>query len=81
VLPNLLSRSVMNRKRHARLTVLQRSVEIACSGVTPGGVITGTMWVGQGAQRRDYGVELVAAGLSTVDQRKMVTMVKLQRIL
>lgn len=58
-------------KRHARLTVLQRAVDIACSGVTPGGVITGTMWVGQGDQRRDYGVELVAAGLSTVDQRKI----------
>lgn len=58
-------------KRHARMTVLQRTVEIVCSGVTPGGVITGTMWVGQGGQRRDYGVELVAAGLSTVDQRKI----------
>ena len=58
-------------KRHARLTVLQRSVEISCSGVTTGGVITGTMFVGQGGQRRDYALELVGAGLSTVDQRKI----------
>jgi staphylococcal nuclease domain-containing protein 1 len=58
-------------RRHARLTLLQRTVEISCSGVTPGGVITGTIWVGQGPQRRDYGVEIVAAGLSTVDQRKI----------
>jgi staphylococcal nuclease domain-containing protein 1 len=58
-------------RRHARLTLLQRAVEISCTGVTPGGVITGTLWVGQGPQRRDYGVELVAAGLSTVDQKKI----------
>eukprot|EP00545_Synedropsis_sp_CCMP1620_P000313 CAMPEP_0119007442 /NCGR_PEP_ID=MMETSP1176-20130426/3009_1 /TAXON_ID=265551 /ORGANISM="Synedropsis recta cf, Strain CCMP1620" /LENGTH=948 /DNA_ID=CAMNT_0006959593 /DNA_START=112 /DNA_END=2958 /DNA_ORIENTATION=+ len=58
-------------KRHARLTVLQRSVEISCSGVSKGGVITGTLFVGQGGQRRNYGLELVAAGLATVDQRKM----------
>ena len=30
-------------KRHARMTVLQRTVEILCTGVTNGGVITGTM--------------------------------------
>ena len=58
-------------RRHARLTVLQRSVEITCSGVTNGGVITGNMWVGQGAHRHDYALELVAAGLATVDQRKI----------
>lgn len=58
-------------RRHARLTVLQRSVEITCSGVTYGGVITGSMWIGQGAHRRDYALELVAAGLATVDQRKI----------
>jgi staphylococcal nuclease domain-containing protein 1 len=58
-------------KLHARLTVLQRSVEIDCSGVTMGGVITGSMFVGQGGQRRDYSLELVGAGLATVDQRKI----------
>ena len=58
-------------KRHARLTVLQRTVEIVCSGVTMGGVITGSMHVGQGGQRRDYSLELVGAGLASVDQRKI----------
>eukprot|EP00934_Nitzschia_sp_Nitz4_P002159 Nitzschia sp. Nitz4//scaffold7_size249615//37641//40616//NITZ4_001145-RA/size249615-processed-gene-0.177-mRNA-1//-1//CDS//3329558346//2159//frame0 len=58
-------------KRHARLTVHQRQVEVDCTGVTQGGVITGSMFVGQGGQRRDYSVELVGAGLATVDQRKI----------
>mmetsp|Transcript_16747 Transcript_16747/g.21996 ORF Transcript_16747/g.21996 Transcript_16747/m.21996 type:complete len:422 (+) Transcript_16747:1-1266(+) len=58
-------------KRHARLTILQRTVEITCTGVTMGGVITGDIFVGSGAQRRDYSMELVAAGLATVDQRKI----------
>lgn len=58
-------------KRHARLTLLQRTVEIDCNGVTNGGVITGNIWVGQGGQRRDYSMELVNAGLATVDQRKI----------
>jgi len=58
-------------KRHARLTVLQRSVEIDCSGVTLGGVMVGSIFVGHGDARRDYSIELVAAGLATVDQRKI----------
>jgi staphylococcal nuclease domain-containing protein 1 len=58
-------------KRHARMTVLQRTVEITCSGVTMGGVITGSIFVGQGGQYRDYSLELVGAGLATVDQRKI----------
>jgi len=58
-------------KRHARMTVLQRAVEITCTGVTNGGVITGSLSVGQGAQKRDFGLELVGAGLATVDQRKI----------
>jgi hypothetical protein len=58
-------------KRHARLTVLQRTVEITCTGVTNGGVITGDMFVGKGGQRRDYTLELVGSGLATVDQRKI----------
>lgn len=58
-------------KRHARLTLLQKTVEIDCSGVTMSGVITGNIFVGQGAQRRDYSIELVGAGLATVDQRKI----------
>ena len=56
-------------KRHARLTVLQRTVEITVANVTMGGVFTGSMVVGQGAQRRDYSLELVGGGLATVDQR------------
>lgn len=33
--------------------------------------MTGDLYVGQGAQRRDFAVELVASGLATVDQRKI----------
>ena len=58
-------------KRHARLTLLQRTVEIICTGVTNGGVITGDMFVGQGGQRRNYSLELVGAGLATLDERKL----------
>ena len=58
-------------KRHSRLTILQRNVEIRCTGVTLGGVITGELWVGQGGQRRSFSVELVTAGLCSVDQRKI----------
>ncbi len=58
-------------KRHARLSVLQRTVEIVCKGVTMGGVITGELYVGGGAQRRDFGLEMVGAGLASVDQRKI----------
>lgn len=58
-------------KRHGRLTVLQKTVEISCSNVTNGGVITGSMFIGQGSFRRDYGLELVMAGLATVDKRKI----------
>lgn len=58
-------------KRHARLNVLQRSVEIICRGVTNGGVITGDLFVGGGAQRRDFGMEMVGSGLASVDQRKI----------
>lgn len=53
------------------MTVLQRAVEIVCTGVTTGGVITGDMFVGQGGQRLDYSLELVGAGLATLDQRKL----------
>lgn len=58
-------------KRHSRLNILQRQVEIECTGVTQGGVMTGDLYVGQGGQRRNYCVELVASGLVTVDQRKI----------
>ncbi len=58
-------------KRHARVCLQQRQVEIECSGVTQGGVMTGDLYVGQEAQRRNYCVELVASGLATVDQRKI----------
>eukprot|EP00529_Nitzschia_sp_RCC80_P041560 CAMPEP_0113522986 /NCGR_PEP_ID=MMETSP0014_2-20120614/45476_1 /TAXON_ID=2857 /ORGANISM="Nitzschia sp." /LENGTH=953 /DNA_ID=CAMNT_0000421069 /DNA_START=13 /DNA_END=2874 /DNA_ORIENTATION=- /assembly_acc=CAM_ASM_000159 len=58
-------------KQYARLHVHQRAIEIDCTGVTKGGVITGNMFAGQGAQQRDYGIEIVATGLATVDQRKI----------
>lgn len=58
-------------KRHARMSVLQRTVEITCKGVTMGGVITGGLFVGGGAQRRDFALEMVGCGLATVDQRKI----------
>lgn len=58
-------------KRHARLSVLQRTVEIMCTGVTAGGVITGKLFVGSGGQRRDFSLEQVGAGLAMVDQRKI----------
>ena len=58
-------------KRHARLNILQRSVEIVCKGCTNGGVITGELIVGDGAQKRDFGLEMVGSGLATVDQRKI----------
>ena len=58
-------------KRHSRMNVLQRQVDIVCTGVTQGGVMTGDLFVGQGGQRRNYCIELVASGLATVDQRKI----------
>lgn len=58
-------------KFHARLNVLQRQVEIVCSGVTNGGIILGSMYTGFGAQRTDYTIELLGAGYATVDQRKI----------
>lgn len=58
-------------KRHSKMNLHQRQVDIVCTGVTNGGVMTGNLFVGQGGQRRDYSVELVAAGLATVDQRKI----------
>ena len=53
------------------MSVLQRTVELICTGVTNGGVVTGELYVGGGAQRREFGLEIVAAGLATVDQRKI----------
>jgi len=50
---------------------LQRNVEIICTGVTAGGVITGKLFVGQGGQRRDFSLEQVGSGLAMVDQRKI----------
>lgn len=58
-------------KRHARLHLMQRQVEIVCTGVTNSGIIVGSMSVGQGKQFRDYTIELLGAGLATVDQRKI----------
>lgn len=58
-------------KRHARMLVLQRGVEIMCKGVTAGGVITGKLFIGAGGQRREFGLEQVGAGFAMVDQRKI----------
>ncbi|KAL7575761.1 hypothetical protein ACA910_003091 [Epithemia clementina (nom. ined.)] len=59
-------------KRHARLHMTQRQVEIDCKGVTNSGIIQGSMFVAPaGGQRRDYTIELIGAGLATVDQRKI----------
>ena len=58
-------------KRHARLHLLQRPVEIDCKSVTNSGIIQGSMYAGFGAQRRDYTIELIGSGLATVDQRKI----------
>jgi len=58
-------------KRHARLNILQRTVEIICKGVTNGGVITGELVVAKGSEHIDFGLEMVGAGLAVVDQRKI----------
>lgn len=58
-------------KRHARLSLMQRSVDINCYGVTLGGVLTGELFVGSGEKRRDFGIEMVTSGLASVDQRKI----------
>lgn len=58
-------------KRHARMSIQQRQVDFVCSGITQGGVMTGDLYVGQEAQRKNFCIELVASGLATVDQRKI----------
>mmetsp|Transcript_779 Transcript_779/g.1181 ORF Transcript_779/g.1181 Transcript_779/m.1181 type:complete len:620 (+) Transcript_779:2513-4372(+) len=58
-------------KRFAKLMVHQRTVEINARGVTLGGVITGQMFFGQGAQKKDYTIEILGAGLATLDEKKI----------
>lgn len=58
-------------KRHARLSILQRSVDITCTGVSLTGVITGHLYITSALQRSDFGQELICAGLATVDQRRI----------
>jgi staphylococcal nuclease domain-containing protein 1 len=58
-------------KFHARLNVLQRQVEIVCTGVTNSGIILGSLYTGFGSLRTDYTIELLGAGFATVDQRKI----------
>lgn len=58
-------------KFYARLNVLQRQVEINCTGVTTGGVIVGNMFTSFGKPKIDYTIELLGVGLATVDQRKI----------
>eukprot|EP00593_Proboscia_inermis_P010747 CAMPEP_0171322244 /NCGR_PEP_ID=MMETSP0816-20121228/114833_1 /TAXON_ID=420281 /ORGANISM="Proboscia inermis, Strain CCAP1064/1" /LENGTH=1122 /DNA_ID=CAMNT_0011820673 /DNA_START=70 /DNA_END=3438 /DNA_ORIENTATION=+ len=58
-------------KRHAKLRIHQRTVEIIPHNVTKGGVITGQLFVGGGAARTDIGMELLGSGLARLDQIKV----------
>ena len=59
-------------KRHTRLSLLQRSIEIDAKGVTQGGVITGLCYITSGGQpRRDYSLEVLGAGLASIDSRQL----------
>lgn len=58
-------------KYHARLHLLQRTVQINCTGVTAGGVITGDLFLGEGPKKIDFSMEMVGNGLAVVDQRKI----------
>ena len=54
-------------KRFARIKLMQRTVEVKIDDSTSSGVALGTLFVGEGGQRRDFGHELVAAGWGKVD--------------
>jgi len=58
-------------KRFAKMLIHQRQVEIKAKGCTNGGVITGELFLGQGASRRDFTLEILGAGLATLDERKL----------
>lgn len=58
-------------KCHSKANLMQRAVEIDVQNVTASGIMTGTLYVGSGATRSDYSVELIGAGLCTLDQRKL----------
>jgi staphylococcal nuclease domain-containing protein 1 len=58
-------------KCYSKFNLLQRSVEIDCQNVTNSGIVTGSLYTGFGPQRKDYAVELVGAGLCTLDQRRV----------
>jgi staphylococcal nuclease domain-containing protein 1 len=58
-------------KRHSKLNLMQRQVEIDCQNVTNGGIVTGSLYIGVGPQRKDYTIELIGAGFATLDQRKL----------
>ena len=58
-------------KCYSRLHMMQRSVEIDCQNITNSGILTGSLYIGYGAQRKDYAVELIGAGLCTLDQRRV----------
>jgi len=61
-----------NSKRHTRLTLLQRTIEIDCKGVTQGGVITGIAYITTGNQpRQDHSLELLGAGFASIDARQL----------
>ena len=57
-------------KRHAKLRIRQRTVEIVPHDVTKGGVITGQLFVGNGAAQTDIGMELLGSGFARLDQIK-----------
>lgn len=58
-------------KCYSKASLMQRPVEIDVQNVTNSGIMTGNLYVGTGAGRKDYAVELVGAGLCTLDQRKV----------
>ena len=58
-------------KSLAKLDLNQRTVEITAEGMTNGGVITGTLYVGSGGQRKNFANVLLKAGLATIDEYKI----------
>lgn len=58
-------------KCYSKSNLMQRTVEIDCQNVTNSGIMTGNLFVGTGSYRKDYAIELIGAGLCTLDQRKV----------
>lgn len=58
-------------KCHSKANLMQRVVEIDVQNVTNSGIMTGSLYVGSATGRKDFAVELIGAGLCTLDQRKL----------